>query len=105
MCAMELKGNLLHMIANHNLGIIEGNKVLEIKSLDINKGKIANFLLSAKQYDFVLAIGDDVTDEDLFAAVPETGYSVKVGYGPSKAKYVVDGVWTVRRLLRQIGTV
>jgi len=105
MRAMELKGNLLHMIANHNLGIIEGNKVLEIKSLDINKGKIANFLLSAKQYDFVLAIGDDVTDEDLFAAVPETGYSVKVGYGPSKAKYVVDGVWTVRRLLRQIGTV
>jgi trehalose 6-phosphate synthase/phosphatase len=100
--AMELKGNLLHMIANNHLGIMEGNKVLEIKSLEINKGKIANFLLSAKQYDFVLAIGDDVTDEDLFNVIPETGYSVKVGYGPSKAKYVLESVRAVRQMLKQI---
>ena len=105
MRAMELKGNLLHMIANHNLGIMEGNKVLEIKSLEINKGRIANFLLSARHYDFILAVGDDNTDEDLFAAIPETGYSVKVGYGPSKAKYVVDGIRSVRQLLKQIGMV
>ncbi len=103
MRAMELKGNLLHMIANHNLGIMEGNKVLEIKSLEINKGKIASFLLSAKQYDFVLTVGDDVTDEDLFAAVPETAYSIKVGYGPSKAQYEVSGIRAVRQLLRQLG--
>ena len=105
MRAMELKGNLLNMIANHNLGIMEGNKVLEIKSLEINKGKIANFLLSAKHYDFVLAIGDDVTDEDLFSAIPETGYSIKVGYGPSKAKYIVDRIQTVRWLLKQLSMV
>lgn len=105
MRAMELKGDLLHMIANHNLGIMEGNKVLEIKSLEINKGKIAQFLLTAKQYEFIIAIGDDVTDEDLFSAIPEKGYTVKVGYGPSKAKYVMEGIQAVRRLLKQIGTV
>lgn len=103
MRAMELKGNLLQMIANRNLGIMEGNKVLEVKSLEINKGKIAGFLLSAKQYDFVIAIGDDNTDEDMFAALPEWGHSIKVGFGPSKAKYVADGIQTVRYILDQIG--
>jgi trehalose 6-phosphate synthase/phosphatase len=103
--SMELKGNLLHMIANHNLGIVEGNRVLEIKSLEVNKGKGASFLLSSESYDFILAIGDDFTDEDLFGAIPESGYTVKVGYGPSKARYLVDGIGTVRRLLRQLGTV
>ncbi len=103
MRAMELKGNLLHMIANRNLGIMEGNKVLEIKSLDISKGKIAGFLLSAKQYDFILAIGDDNTDEDMFVAIPELGHSVKVGFGPSKAKYVADNIRSVRHILGQIG--
>ncbi|MBN2158946.1 MAG: bifunctional alpha,alpha-trehalose-phosphate synthase (UDP-forming)/trehalose-phosphatase [Spirochaetes bacterium] len=105
MRAMELKGNLLHMIANHNLGILEGNKVLEIKSLEINKGKIANFLVTAKKYDFILGLGDDVTDEDIFAALPETAFTVKVGFGPSKAKYVLDGTRSVREVLGQIGAV
>ncbi|HNW29492.1 MAG TPA: bifunctional alpha,alpha-trehalose-phosphate synthase (UDP-forming)/trehalose-phosphatase [Spirochaetota bacterium] len=101
--AMELKGNLLHMIANHNLGIMEGNKVLEIKSLEINKGKIASFMLSAKEYDFTLAIGDDVTDEDLFSALPDNGFSVKVGFGPSKAKYYITRPGMVRQLLGEFG--
>ncbi|HSA15770.1 MAG TPA: bifunctional alpha,alpha-trehalose-phosphate synthase (UDP-forming)/trehalose-phosphatase [Spirochaetota bacterium] len=103
--AMELKGNLLHMIANHNLGIMEGNKVLEIKSLEITKGKIADFLLSSKQYEFIFAIGDDVTDEDLFAVIPEPGYTVKVGYGPSKARFIVQDTRAGRQVLKQITAV
>lgn len=102
MRVMELKGNLLHMIANHNLGIMEGNNVLEIKSLEISKGKIANFMLSAKRFDFILAIGDDATDEDLFTMIPEYGYTIKVGYNPSKARYTVAGVRAVRQLLKQL---
>ncbi len=104
MRAMELKGDILHMIANRNLGIMEGNKVLEIKSLEISKGKIAGFLLSTTQYNFILAIGDDNTDEDMFAAIPEWGHTIKVGFGPSRAKYVVDGIRTVRNILGQLGT-
>ncbi|MBN1496698.1 MAG: bifunctional alpha,alpha-trehalose-phosphate synthase (UDP-forming)/trehalose-phosphatase [Spirochaetes bacterium] len=104
MRAMELKSTLLHMIANHNLGIMEGNKVLEIKSLEINKGKNANFVITAKHYDFILAIGDDITDEDLFSAIPEKGYCVKVGYGPSRANYVVSGIRAVRQLLRHLAS-
>ena len=102
MRAMEMKGNLLQMVANFHLGILEGNKVIEVKSLDVNKAKIASFLLSMKEYDFVLGIGDDVTDEDLFAAIPETGYSIKVGYAPSRARFHVEGVSAVRHVLRQL---
>lgn len=100
--AMELKGNLLTMVANYNLGIIEGNKVLEIKSLEINKGKIASYLLSLNEYDFIIGIGDDTTDEDLFVAIPDKGYSIKVGNGSSKASYHVSGVDEVRRLLEKL---
>ena len=103
MRAMELKGNLLHMIANNNLGIMEGNKVLEIKSLEINKGKMANFLLSATKYDFIMAVGDDTTDEDIFSAIPDSGFSIKVGYGQSKAKYLMRGTEMVRQMIRELG--
>jgi trehalose 6-phosphate synthase/phosphatase len=40
---------------------------------------------SQEAYDFVLAVGDDSTDEDLFTAIPETSYSVRVGTARSRA--------------------
>ncbi|MBN1531085.1 MAG: bifunctional alpha,alpha-trehalose-phosphate synthase (UDP-forming)/trehalose-phosphatase [Spirochaetes bacterium] len=99
---MELKGNLLNMVANHNLGIIDGEKVLEIRSHDINKGKIVTYLLSLKGYEFILGVGDGATDEDLFRAIPENGYSVKVGYGKTAARFFIEGVDEVHDLLRRL---
>jgi len=32
-------------------------------------------------------VGDDKTDEDLFEVLPSTAYSIKVGVGPSKARF------------------
>jgi trehalose 6-phosphate synthase/phosphatase len=97
----ELKGNLLNYIANLNLGIMEGNKVLEIKNIEINKGKPVLFLLK-NNYDFILGIGDDVTDEDIFANMPEHSYSIKVGFGITKAKYSIKSYKEVRNLLIEI---
>ena len=102
MRAMELKGNLLNMVANRNLGILEGNRVLEIKSLEVSKAKITSYLLSLKDYDFILGMGDDATDEDLFAAIPERGYSIKVGRGSSKARYHVADLASARSLLKKL---
>lgn len=102
MRSMEIKANLLHLVANHNLGIMEGNKVLEIKNLEINKSKITSYLLSLKEYDFIFGIGDDITDEDLFAAIPENGFTIKVGYGVTKAKYYVDDIRAVQNLLKKL---
>ena len=98
----ELKSHLLNIVANLNLGIMEGNKVIEIKSLDINKGKISQKLVGEDNYDFIMAIGDDWTDEDMFATLPEEAYSIKVGLVNSKAKYNLYSNKEVRELLKEL---
>ena len=65
--AMELKNILLNFVANFNLQIIEGNKVIEVRNATVNKGKIAQKLISMNKWDFILSIGDDLTDEDMFS--------------------------------------
>jgi len=95
----ELKEDLLHLTSNLNLMVMDGNKVLEIKSGGINKGRAAHHWLSGKQWDFTLAIGDDWTDEDLFEALPESAFTIKVGHSMSKAKFYVDDYLNVRELL------
>lgn len=98
--ARELKDALLQLTANLNLGVLEGSKIIEIKSIGINKGRAALHWLSKGSWGFVLAIGDDWTDEDLFAVLPESAYSIKVGLSPSKAKFNLNSVWEVRSLIK-----
>ena len=100
--AKELKDVLLNLTANLNIGVMEGNKVIEIKNTNINKGRAALKWISKKQWDFILAIGDDLTDEDIFAVLPDTTYSIKVGLGSSHAKFYMESVDKVRALLKSI---
>jgi len=100
--AGELKAALLDLLANLNVAVLEGNKVIEIKNIGINKGKAALKWISKDMWDFILAIGDDVTDEDIFAVIPESGYSIKVGLGPSHAKFSVKSFREVRSLLTEL---
>jgi trehalose 6-phosphate synthase/phosphatase len=100
--ARELKDALLHLTANLNLGVLEGNKIIEIKNVGINKGKVALRWIPKEDWDFILAIGDDWTDEDVFAVLPESAYSIKVGTFPSRAKFNLDSVKDVRSLLKDL---
>jgi len=100
--ARELKEELFHLTANLNLGVLEGSKVLEIKNIGINKGRAALRWISKEQWDFILAIGDDLTDEDVFAVMPESAYSIKVGLSPSKARFNIVSQYEVRDLLREL---
>ncbi len=100
--ASELKNNLLHFTANLNLDILEGSKVIEVKNSGINKGRAANRWISKKKWDFILAAGDDWTDEDLFDALPDSAYSIKVGLGPSKARFNLGSLMDVKALLKEI---
>jgi trehalose 6-phosphate synthase/phosphatase len=102
--ARELKDALLHLTTNINVGVLEGSKVMEIKHIGINKGRAAQRWLAKEPWDFIMAIGDDVTDEDLFAALPESAYSIKVGLGLSKAKYNIPSFHEVRALLMILNT-
>jgi len=98
----ELTEALIHQVSNLNLCVMEGKKVIEIKNAGINKGNFALKQIEKGDYDLIIAIGDDVTDEDLFACLPEDAFSIKVGIGSSKAKYFLDSVYQVRELLNQI---
>ncbi len=98
----EFMDSLLYMIANQDLHILEGNKVVEVKNTEVSKGTAAKHWLHKDNYDFVLAIGDDVTDEDTFKALPESAYTVKVGKDPSVARWRIPDVDAVRELLKTL---
>ena len=98
----ELIDDLVNLTANLNLQVLEGNKVVEVKNAGINKGRAALRWVAKKVWDFILALGDDWTDEDIFEILPETAYSIKVGLGPSKAKFNLDSVMDVRTLLKEL---
>ncbi len=95
----ELKDMLSHITANMEIGVLEGNKVIEIKGSFINKGKAASHWLRARKWDFILSVGDDWTDEDIFEQLPEDAYSIKVGFGASKARYRVSSTDEARNLI------
>jgi trehalose 6-phosphate synthase/phosphatase len=101
--ARELLSHLSFMTANTDLQVMEGNKVLEIKSAGINKGTAAARWLERYNPDFVLALGDDRTDEDTFRALPSTAYTIRVGTGArSLARFNLASPMEVRKLLRKL---
>ena len=100
--AIELKDELTSLIANNNLEILEGNKVIEVKNSGINKGRAASQRISRDDYEFILGIGDDWTDEYLFEELPLSAYTIKVGMLNTKAKYNVDTFNDVRNLLKKL---
>ncbi|MFC1485491.1 bifunctional alpha,alpha-trehalose-phosphate synthase (UDP-forming)/trehalose-phosphatase [Candidatus Latescibacterota bacterium] len=100
--ARELKEALLHYMANLGLGVLEGNKVIEIRIAGINKGKAALKWVAREYYDFILAAGDDQTDEDIFKILPPHAYSIKIGFLPTEAKYSLEQVTDLHTLLAEL---
>ncbi|UOB17825.1 bifunctional alpha,alpha-trehalose-phosphate synthase (UDP-forming)/trehalose-phosphatase [Abyssalbus ytuae] len=99
---VEIKTVLTSLIANDNLTVLEGNKVIEIKSGNVNKGRASTRLVTENDYDFIFAIGDDWTDEYMFEELPEKAHTIKVGYKKTYAKYYIQGTEDVRKLLNKI---
>lgn len=97
---VEIREALLSMTQTMTLEIQEGNKVLEVKDSRVAKGFGASLLLQNIQPDFLLAVGDDLTDESLFAALPQNAYTIKVGNGQSCARFRLNSWQDTRRLLR-----
>lgn len=98
----ELRDAVLNLTENLGIGVFEGSKILEVKNIGVSKGRAAEHWLARGKWDFVLAAGDDYTDEDMFSILPETAYSVKVGYGISKAGFNVESVDELRLLLGKL---
>ncbi|MHC4203566.1 MAG: bifunctional alpha,alpha-trehalose-phosphate synthase (UDP-forming)/trehalose-phosphatase [Planctomycetota bacterium] len=98
----ELRGALVNLTENLDVGVFEGNKILEVKSQGVNKGRGAEHWLVEQDWDFILAVGDDYTDEEMFSVLPDEAYSIKVGFTASKANFNVDSVKDIRMLLNRL---
>lgn len=97
----ELKDTIERLLRNRDVTMMDGKKVFEIKPSVINKGMILQQWLK-QEYDFILAVGDDTTDEDMFRVLPNEIYTIKVGTGLSHAKFMVESYQAVRALLKNL---
>lgn len=88
----------------HQMGfrVTEGDKVVEARPLGADKGTAVLSLPFLHTADFILALGDDHTDEDMFGALPPHAFSVCVGMRPSLARFNIDGQAEVLPFLRRV---
>lgn len=84
------------------LDVLSGEKVVEIRPRGVNKGVVAASIIAGRNGSSVLAMGDDQTDEDLFAALPESGIAVHVGARSSRAHYRIADMRAARNFLRSL---
>jgi trehalose 6-phosphate synthase/phosphatase len=100
--ARELIDQITEFTANINIQIIHGNRVVEIRNAGVNKGAAAMSFLSRKPYDFILAMGDDWTDEEMFKVMPPGAFTVKIGIAPSHARFNLADFNGARTILREV---
>ncbi len=99
----EFVDDLVNYTSNLNLQVLQGNKVVEVRSYDINKANAGRHFLEKGDYDFILSIGDDWTDEDLFQFLRDkNSWTLRVGLKPSAAKFNILSIEQVREMLGEI---
>jgi trehalose 6-phosphate synthase/phosphatase len=87
--SLELIAELSEYTHNLELQVMPGNKIVEVRSLGIDKGKAVRKILLNSDFDFILAAGDDKTDEDMFKVLADLNnvYTIKIGADASYANY------------------
>lgn len=100
----EINTVLTSLTSNTDLSVFHGKEVVEVKSTKVSKGYAALQVLKEKEFDNIIAIGDDWTDEYMFEDLPEEAHSIKVGIRKTNAKYFVKRVEEVRTFLKFLCT-
>ncbi|XP_057960712.1 alpha,alpha-trehalose-phosphate synthase [UDP-forming] 6 isoform X1 [Malania oleifera] len=119
--AKELLDHLESVLANEPVTAKSGQNIVEVKPQGVSKGIVAKRLLSTMQErgmspDFVLCIGDDRSDEDMFEVISSSMagpsiapraevFACTVGQKPSKAKYYLDDTIEIVRLMQGLASV
>lgn len=105
--AKEAYEDLRNLTAQQPLQVLQGNKVIEVRYRGINKGAAVKQILNGSLYDFVLCVGDDKTDEDMFRKLARTpeAFTIKVGGEASFAKYNLHNTAAVLSLLQNLSQV
>jgi len=99
---IEIRTVLTSLTSNTDLSVFHGNKVVEVKSNKVSKGYAAVQILKEKNFDNIIAIGDDWTDEYMFEDLPDDAHTVKVGLSKTNAKYYLTKVNEVRQFLESL---
>jgi trehalose 6-phosphate synthase/phosphatase len=101
--AKELKDELRSLVAHENkLHVLDGTLVIEIKKTGYDKGIAAAKFVAQQKYDFIMALGDDKTDEDIFRSLPPDAITVKIGVTSSVAKYNLANQREVSRIIKRL---
>ena len=95
---VELKTVLSSLISDQ-LSVMDMDKALEVVDRQIDKGTAVAEIIGQNHYDFILCIGDDVTDENMFSTLPDSAFTIKVGKKPTVASYSIERVSQVKDLL------
>ncbi|ATP58214.1 bifunctional alpha,alpha-trehalose-phosphate synthase (UDP-forming)/trehalose-phosphatase [Pedobacter ginsengisoli] len=102
--AQDLYEQLVEYTLQMPLDVLNGHKVIEVRNHGVNKGIAAARILEREPYDFVLCVGDDQTDEDMFKVLAHHGgaYTIKVGHQASFARYNLYTPYLVSSLLEML---
>jgi trehalose 6-phosphate synthase/phosphatase len=90
------------LVKRYRLALTPGAKIVEVRIVGVDKGAAVRKLSSKQNWDFILAAGDDNTDEDMFRALPESAHTIHVGKRPSLARYRTQSPLRFRKLLRML---
>lgn len=102
--ANELASTLDQLLADTQLRAVQGHKTVEVKLMWASKAEVLTYMLQNQpSFDFVLAAGDDTTDEDLFAQMTPEMWTIHVGSNNSRARYCLADYREMRKLLEKLG--
>lgn len=76
--------------------------MIEVRISGVDKGSVAKQFLEGDKYDFIMAVGDDKTDEDMFKALADKAVTVKIGTGHTAAQYNLANQQEVIHLLNEL---
>ncbi|KAL4019545.1 hypothetical protein IC575_018294 [Cucumis melo] len=119
--AKELLDHLESVLANEPVAVKSGQFIVEVKPQGVSKGLVAEKIFTSmaeagRRADFVLCIGDDRSDEDMFEIIGNAVssgslssntlvFACTVGQKPSKAKYYLDDTTEVINMLEALAEV
>jgi trehalose 6-phosphate synthase/phosphatase len=101
--ANELVANLDALLAETELRAVRGDRTVEVKPSWANKREAVSWMAAVRpRPEFVMAVGDDRADEDLFAHLPSDAWTIRVGQGRTRARHRLPGPESARRLLETL---
>ena len=95
----RIKAGIGSVLGDAPVQIIEGRMVIELRPKGALKAGVVPRILDARPRGPLVAIGDDKTDEEMFAALPAGGVAIRVGDSSTRAPYRLGDYRDVRQFL------